>query len=390
MTSTERGDRPGLIARTRDWFSTGRVRLKAAAATVVILGVLAGIGGASVVGFGLYNTSAKEGHFPGVSWMLGTTFDQSTKLRAPSEKKVPPLDDAMVRLGARHFDAACTACHAAPGVVRTATMQRMLPEPPDAAVVSSRWDPRHIAWIVHEGVKATGMPAWPALRWDDVWPVAAFVDRIETMSAQTYADLTRLPQTDGPRGADYCAGCHGTAGVSGNPYIPRLDIQDPEYLILALETYAQSRRDSGIMAHASTEVDPAAFDDLAAFFAGEPGPAADVGEQPAADPSTPPQTEFDPRVVADGRQLALAETGDPDIPSCAACHGPDRVEEWNAFPALGGQYRPYLEAQLRLWRDGKRGGGERAELMRIAAQNLTDREIEALASYYASLAPGTR
>ena len=56
-------------------------------------------------------------------------------------------------------------------------------------------------------------------------------------------------------------------------------------------------------------------------------------------------------------------------------------------PVLAGQSRAYLESQLKLWRDGHRGGGVRAKLMTKAAQDLSDDEITALAEWFAGLDP---
>lgn len=51
--------------------------------TLAILAALAGAAGGSVVAFGLYDTSARDGHWPGVGWLLHTTFRNSVELRAP-------------------------------------------------------------------------------------------------------------------------------------------------------------------------------------------------------------------------------------------------------------------------------------------------------------------
>ncbi|AZB59368.1 c-type cytochrome, partial [Cereibacter sphaeroides] len=91
--------------------------------------------------------------------------------------------------------------------------------------------------------------------------------------------------------------------------------------------------------------------------------------------------------VVRGRALATAEAGLRDVPACQSCHGPDAERRRSDTPALAGQYRAYLEVQLRLWRDGVRGGGPRAPLMTEAAKLLSDAEIVALAAYYASLPP---
>ncbi|ETX30392.1 c-type cytochrome [Roseivivax isoporae] len=346
-----------LFTRPPHWPTVGR--------TLGALAILGGIAGGSVVAFGLYNVSAKVGHLPGVSWVLHTTFRNSVDLRAHAEPPADLASDAMVRLGAGHFDSACTHCHARPGAERSATVRAMVPEPPHITEAVGDWDPAELHWIVHQGVKMSGMPGWPAERPDDVWPLVSFLSVVEEMDAATYAELTERP--DG----QYCAMCHGQDGVSGNPHIPRLDILSESYITAALEAYRSGRRDSGIMAEAMSHVPEAAIGELAAAFsATAPSGSATAPEGPAER----------------GRALA-AESGTDEVPACRACHGPWPEPLNPAFPSLAGQYEPYLAQQLRLWRDGNRGGGRVSELMHHAAQELTDEDIAALAAYYASLAP---
>ncbi|GGL64629.1 c-type cytochrome [Wenxinia marina] len=331
-------------------------------ATLALLGIL---GAAAVVGFGLYNVSAAAGHLPGVSWVLHTTFRQAVTLRAPPEEEVPELTDALAELGARHFDRACRMCHAAPGERPTATVESMVPEPPPIQVAVGDWSPAELHWIVDEGVKMSGMPHWPSIRDDEVWAVVAFLSRVREMDAASYADVTG--------GEAYCAGCHGEGGASENPQIPRLDILSEEYVRMSLGAYWEGERESGFMAHAVTEVGAGAFAELAAEYSGD---AVGAGASDA-----------DPALVETGRELALATTGDPDVPACHACHGPGRAEATAPGPRLDGQHAPYLVRQLHAWRAGVRGGGPRAELMRHAAADLTDADIEALAAWYAAGAP---
>jgi cytochrome c oxidase subunit 1 len=207
-------------------------------ATLAVLAALATAVVAAVVGLGLYDVSARSGHWAVTRWVLHTTYRNAVRLRAPSSDEVPDLSDpALVELGARHFDSACRFCHAAPGDERTATALSMEPAPPHVADAVAGWEPRHIAWIVREGVKMSGMPAWPADRPDEVWPVVAFLDAARRMDPANYARLTAPPD------AGYCAGCHGEDGVGElGPHVPRLDIQSAAYLTSALESYREGRR----------------------------------------------------------------------------------------------------------------------------------------------------
>ncbi len=345
--------------------------------TLAVLALLGLLGAAAVVGLGLYNVSARAGHWPGVSWVLHTTYRNAVKLRAPAPSEVPDISDpALVALGALHFDAACRFCHAAPGEVRTQTARSMTPEPPHIEDAVEHWEPRHLQWIVYEGVKMSGMPGWPAHRPDEVWAVVAFLSDVEAMSDREYAALTAaLPIED--RAVAYCAGCHGADGVGElGPFVPRLDILDRPYLAASLEAYREGVRQSGIMQHAASRLSPAALARAAEHYAVQRAGAAGIA---ARSP--------DPDLIATGAALAAATSGDDDVPACRACHGPEPTRAAEATPSLSGQHRAYLERQLRLWRDGRRGGGKRANLMHVVARDLTDADVFALAAYYASLTP---
>ncbi|UWQ22952.1 c-type cytochrome [Jannaschia sp. W003] len=339
---------------------------------LAILAMLAGLAGGATVAFGLYNVSADAPHLPPTRWALHTTYRQAVRLRAPPEAAIPAdlMAGARIGLGARHFDAACRQCHAAPGERRTATQEAMRPEPPHVTRAVENWAPRHLHWILREGVKMSGMPAWPGHRADEPWSAVAFLEAVRDMDAEGYAALTEAP-AEGTWG--YCAGCHGTDGVGRlGPYVPRLDILGASYLAMSLEAYRTGLRRSGYMQHAATEVSEADLGAMAARFGALPvGPSG-----PGPDPALAEAGE------------ALAKRGTLDDPSCASCHGdaatrPARAE----FPALNGQHEGYLAAQLRLWRDGARGGGARSHLMTAAARDLSDGEIAALAAYYAALPP---
>ncbi|MFZ3584080.1 c-type cytochrome [Loktanella sp. DJP18] len=342
--------------------------------TFAVLAVLAFLGGAAVVFGGLYNVSARQGHVPGVPFILHTTFNNSVRLRAPSQSAVPDLGaEGMVALGAKHFDSGCKVCHAAPGQERWAIPTVMVPQPPHIMEAVKNWEPNELHWIVNEGVKMSGMPYWPATRTDDIWPVVAFLEAVQDgMTGEAYADLTAHPArpADAPVALPYCAMCHGTTGRSDNPKIPRLDIQPQAYLEQTLLAYADGSRDSGIMHVAVSQVTEADLMELAAWF----------GSQ-EADPVAM-SIVGDRDLVERGAVLALR--GTRDVPACTACHGPKAGPRATDFPRLAGQSVVYLEEQLHLWRDGIRGGGAKANLMMKAAQDLSGDDIDALSAWFAA------
>ena len=55
-----------------------------------------------------------------------------------------------------------------------------------------------------------------------------------------------------------------------------------------------------------------------------------------------------------------------------------------AYPTIDIHPAAYIEGQLRLFRDGMRGGSSFHHLMANAAKGLSDEDIRAAAAYYAS------
>ncbi|HSE12967.1 MAG TPA: cytochrome c [Rudaea sp.] len=72
------------------------------------------------------------------------------------------------------------------------------------------------------------------------------------------------------------------------------------------------------------------------------------------------------------------------VRTCAACHGEDGNATANAmYPRLAGQYHDYLARALHEYKSGER----KNPIMAGFAATLSEAEIQALASYFASL-PG--
>lgn len=342
------------------------------------LALLGLVGAAAVVGLGLYNVSAAVGHFPGVSWVLHTTFRNSVELRAPDEDQVPALTDQMAAIGARHYDTACRPCHAAPGLERSWTMRSMVPEPPHIVDAVKDWEPRHLFWIALNGIKMSGMPHWPAeKRRDEAWLMAAFLDRVGTMTPAEYAALVERPADDDALYA-YCAMCHGLDGAGrGNGKMPRLDILDAPYIAAALHAYQNGLRHSGIMQQAVSHLSAEEIERLARRFGAQDAPAVPAG----------PPVAVPPALVAAGRALATGTRDGHEAPACRACHGPWPTRRDDLFPTLVGQRLDYIATQLHLWKSEIRGGHARSHIMHQVSEVLDAEAIEALAAFYAAGAP---
>jgi cytochrome c553 len=357
----------------------------------IIRRALYAIGGIAVLGFlflwsGLYSVAASRGHWAIMEWVLTFAMRNSVKTHALGID-APPLDRPdLVTLGAGHFHNGCAFCHGAPGVSISPIAQSMLPPPPDLKTDMRDWRDRELFWIVKNGIKYTGMPAWAAQQRDDeVWALVAFLRRLPALDAKSYSDLALggVP-TAQQRGREIamgdaaaaavgaCARCHG-AGQNGpaSALVPVLHGQPAEFLAAALDAYASARRASGIMQPVATDLESGEINRVARYYAELPPPVR-RSERPA-----------DPVLIERGR--TLAERGDPDnrIPACTSCHAASALK---TYPRLAGQNAPYLINRLRLWKNGLTPGTDGEAIMAPIARSLNERQMEDVSAYFASTA----
>lgn len=194
-------------------------------------------------------------------------------------------------------------------------------------------------------------------------------------------------------GAPACATCHGAngAGDAAGPY-PMLWGQSAAYLAKQLADYASGARPNEIMSPIARALTPEQRGQTAAHYAAQP-----VGDRPgqgdadangaAAEPGQ--QAENRSALLRRGRQLATIGSGADGVQACGNCHGPAGIGLQPGFPALAGQYEPYTIAQLKSWRDGTRKNDPEG-VMRAASRHLSDRDMQAVATYYAQLWPWDR
>ncbi|MFZ5465693.1 MAG: c-type cytochrome [Pseudomonadota bacterium] len=194
--------------------------------------------------------------------------------------------------------------------------------------------------------------------------------------AWTPATLTQalqaMPKGDASRGKQlhgdmFCASCHGVAGESTTMNWPSLVGQRAEYtykMLLDYKTKLRVEDQRGhLMVTAVQTLKEQDMADLAAFYAAQPLPAMQGGNEVAE---------------------KLVRQGDPTrlVTPCAACHGLHGQGGVNETPALAGMTPEYFVRTMKHYRDGKRNS-DAMQAMRAFAKPLTDAEIEALAAYYA-------
>ncbi len=221
-----------------------RRRLKTAFLVITALFVGAAMTGVVVLYAGFYNVAATHQHLRPTFWLLKTGMRESIQRRA-HRIEVPDLADrALSRRGLALYEAQCAQCHGAPGVAPQLFALGMLPVPTNLAYAVRELSPAELYWVVKNGLKMTGMPAWEFRLSDrDLWAVVAFLIELPGIAPDEYAarvraldDKGRVPTADagGPPDPERgkvaleqyaCTTCHSIPGIVGEhaPVGPPLD-----------------------------------------------------------------------------------------------------------------------------------------------------------------------
>lgn len=189
------------------------------------------------------------------------------------------------------------------------------------------------------------------------------------------ADVLRGDPEAGAGKAVTCGACHGADGNSMVPTFPKLAGLGEKYLLKQMQYIRDGVRPVAAMAGQVDNMSDQDLADIAAFYNEK---HRSVGKAK-------------PDLVALGEKVYRAGIAERNVAACMACHGPRGAGNSPAgFPAIGGQHADYIAAQLKAYRlgyespEGRVTGGD-TMIMRSNAFGLSDREIEALASYISGL-----
>jgi len=162
-----------------------------------------------------------------------------------------------------------------------------------------------------------------------------------------------------------CSACHGLDGRGRTADIPNLAAQPADYLVEAMHAYREDRRHHAALQDLITGFSEADIRNIAGYFAALP---------PV--PPTPASAEGD-AAYREGAEVAAV---------CTGCHGENGVSTTAGIPSLAGQQPVYLIVSTQEYASGGRGHAEKEQML----QGLGEVDIEKMAMYFASQAPGLR
>jgi cytochrome c553 len=174
----------------------------------------------------------------------------------------------------------------------------------------------------------------------------------------------------GKNKAAVCFSCHGPNGNSMNPVWPSLAGQHADYIAKQLEDFkAGKTRKDPLMAGQVAALSKQDMSDLGAYFATQKISAAGADES----------------MLKLGQKMFRAGNKATGVSACMACHGPTGSGNPAAkFPSLKGQHAAYTVKALKDFKSGVRSN-DAGKMMRNVTALMTDKEIEAVASYIQGL-----
>jgi cytochrome c553 len=162
----------------------------------ILIGVAIGVvfvvplGAYVIVKSGIYNVAAAHPHTKFTTWLTHETMIHSVRRRGSHVAPPPWTTGTELVAGFCAYETHCVACHGAAGVSRQPWVSGMEPQPPYLLDEPKQFTPGQLFWIVKNGIKMTGMPAWgDSLSDRQIWNVVAWLEASEKLPPQTYVRL---------------------------------------------------------------------------------------------------------------------------------------------------------------------------------------------------------
>jgi mono/diheme cytochrome c family protein len=159
------------------------------------LGALACICGFIIVALsafiwsGIYNIAADVPHWGVTFWILDQARIRSVAFHSRGINPPPLNDKTLVHKAFPYFHETCRHCHGAPGQERNSFAQGLYPNPPPLTLddVHKGLGDAEMFWVVKNGFKMTGMPAFEKIHTDNqIWAIIAFVRNLPNIYPSDY------------------------------------------------------------------------------------------------------------------------------------------------------------------------------------------------------------
>jgi len=183
-------------------------------------------------------------------------------------------------------------------------------------------------------------------------------------------DLNNASVSPAVTAMQVCSNCHGVDGNPKSPNFPRLAGQQEDYVIAQLQNFRNHHRSDPegfeYMWGLSRNLTDEQIAGLAKYYA---------KQLPKKNDET-----FDPKLLADGKEIYEKGVPAQNVIACVSCHG-EKAQGIGAFPRLANQHADYLEKQLNVFQNTQ---GRPGTAMEFVVHPLTGANKQAVAAYLQS------
>lgn len=157
---------------------------------LVIIGIIVAAGIIYVYS-GYYNIAAIQPHSKITVRVINTVRDASIAYHSKGITAPSTTSPDQIREGVEHFHEMCRLCHGAPGFHEEEFAKGLYPKPPDldSRNIQKLSDPE-IFWVLKNGIKLTGMPAFgPTHNDDELWGMVRVFRRLPGLKREQYKQM---------------------------------------------------------------------------------------------------------------------------------------------------------------------------------------------------------
>lgn len=273
-------------------------------------------------------------------------------LAACAEDREPPSSLVDPAAGKAIAEENCSGCHALDGRGKTAEIPNLAAQPVEYLVSAMQayrdGQRRHAA--LQEMIEGFSEV--------DVRNISAWFASQPPLPPESRAQVSDAVYQEGADTAAACARCHGEHGFSTTPGVPSLAGQQPVYLMISTQEYANGNRGHVEKEEMLAGLDDVDIEKMAIYFASQ------------APTRREPPSFGDP--VA----------GEPLTAVCGSCHGARGISQNPMIPNLAGQEATYLVNAIKAYRSRERSHEE-------MVADKSDSEIESIAAFYSVQAAGS-
>lgn len=178
--------------------------MKTVIVTLGIIVTLAISTALAVMYTGLYNVATDWKDPAWLRWVLVTTRESSIERRAQALQAPADLcDPQRIARGFGAFRDMCAICHTLPGDDPTPLTRGLNPAPPDLAKGEGHMSETEVFWVIKNGIRMTGMPAWhPSHSEGELWDIVAFIKVLPDMRVEEIDLLKQRYPTPSGQGAE--------------------------------------------------------------------------------------------------------------------------------------------------------------------------------------------